>query len=321
MVNFFKSLLSSSEADNSTEAQAKKERKDFDMFKYDGLRALRTGQVRYAVKCYIEALKIKEDKEVMQYLAAAYTSLHETEEALKVVNRLVDMEPEDINVWLTRVNLFYQMGKDREAIADCLHVIAMDEMQPAAWFLMGRAKKNLKDLTGAIADLTKAISLKDDFADAYLLRGEALFAVNEAEEALLDLEKLIGLTPEEETAYLLRGRIYEYLGNMDAAADDYNQVANLNPFNEDAFLLNALLLMKKGKPEEAIALFDELLELNPGSAPAYRGRSAAKRLTNNIKGATEDEAEADKLEMKGERNNTLEDKPVNFNDIYKGGIF
>jgi tetratricopeptide (TPR) repeat protein len=322
MGNFFNSLLSPSfETSNSTEVQGKKEQKKFDMFKYDGLRASQIGEIQYAIKCYREALKIKEDKEIMQFLAAAYTSLHEIDEAVEVINRLVDLEPEDINVRLTRSGLYYQIEKNQEAIADCLHVIAIDEIQPAAWFLMGRAKKNLKDLTGAIADLTKAILLKNDFADAYLLRGEALFEANQIEEALLDLEKLIELAPEEEAAYLLRGRIYEHLGDIVAAADNYDQVVNLNPFNEDAFLLNGLLLIKKGKSEEAIALFDELLELNPEFVPAYRARGSAKHLIGNIKEAIEDEAEADKLEMRGKKKNTLEGRPANFNEMYKGGIF
>jgi tetratricopeptide (TPR) repeat protein len=321
MGNFFKSLFSSSETNNSTDIQAKNEQKNFDIFKYDGIRALRMGQVRYAIKCYREALKIREDKEVMQFLATAYASLHETDEALEVMHRLVELEPEDVNVRLIRAGLFYQAEKEQEAIADCRHVIETDDSQPAAWFLMGRAKKKQKDLPGAIADLTKAITLKEDFADARLLRAEVLFEANQEEEALYDVEKLIATAPEEETAYLLRGRIYEHLGDLAAAADNYNQVVELNPFNEDASLLKGSLLIKEGKPEEAIAFFDELIELKPTCAQAYRGRGKAKLLKGNTEGASEDALKAEELESEEKGEDVAEGKRTNFNDIYKGGIF
>ncbi|MDR1645492.1 MAG: tetratricopeptide repeat protein [Tannerellaceae bacterium] len=317
MGNFLKSLFSSS----GTAAQTKKEQKDFDVFKYDGLRAMRIGQVRYAVKCYEEALKIKEDKEVLQFLAAAYASLNETDEALRVIARFVESEPDDIPMRLMRASLFFQMAREQEAIDECLRVIAIDAAQPAAWFLMGRAKRNCKDPDGAIADLTQAITLKDDYADAYLLRGEILFEAHQAEKALLDAGTLIALLPEDEAAYLLRGRIREHLGDMAAAADDYNKVVHLNPFNEDASLASALLLIKAEKPDAAIALFDELLELNPDLAQAYRGRAMAKRLKGDEKAALEDDSRANELDAAEKETTAPETKPTNFNEIYKGGIY
>jgi tetratricopeptide (TPR) repeat protein len=321
MGNFFKSLFSSSETKNTVDIQEKNGQKNFDIFKYDGIRAMQMDRVPYAIKCYREALKIREDREVMQFLATAHASLHETGEALEVMHRLVELDPEDLNVRLIRAGLFYQEGKEREAIADCLHVLEKDDSQPAAWFIMGRAKKKQKDLTGAIADLTKAVKLKEDFADARLLRAESLFEANLANEALFDIDKLIETAPEEETVFLLRGRIYEYLGDLDAAADSYNRVVNLNPFNEEASLLKASLLINEGKPEEAIDLLSALIELKPESAQAYRERGKVKLLKGNIKDALEDERKADELEPVDTSEEVLEAKRTNFDDMYKGGIF
>jgi tetratricopeptide (TPR) repeat protein len=321
MGNFFKSLFSSSESTDPADIQVRNEQKKFDIFKYDGVRALRMGQVQYAIKCYKEALKIREDREVMQYLATAYASSHETGEALEVMDRLIELEPEDLNARLIRADLSYQMDKEQEAIADCLQVIETDNSQPAAWFLMGKAKERLKDLSGAIADLTKAIALKEDFAAARLLRAKSLFEANQVEKALSDVNKLIETASEEEAAYLLRGRIYESLGDLTAAADDYDQVVELNPFNEDASFRKGSLLIKEGSLEEAIALFDELIEQNPGFAQAYRGRGKAKLLKGNKEGASEDEMKAKELDSQEKTEEVTDSKLPNFNDISKGVIF
>ncbi|MDR1919288.1 MAG: tetratricopeptide repeat protein [Tannerellaceae bacterium] len=321
MGNFLKSFFSS-ETLSPDEIQAKDNQRNFDVFKYDGIRALGMGQVKYAIKCHVEALKIKEDVEVMQYLVAAYTAEHETDEALNVVNRLLEIDPDNLKTTLlSRASLFYQSDREEETIADCLRVIELDASNPAAWYLMGKAKSKLKDASGAVADLTQAIALKEDFADAYLQRAEILVELDQPEEAFADVEKLILLMPEEEAVYLLRGRIYERLSNLSAAADDYNQVVRLNPFNEEAVLLRGALLIKEGALKEAIDFFDEVIELKPEFADAYRGRGKAKSLIGNTEGALEDEKTAGELEEEGKEDEVVVAKRPNFDEIYKDGIF
>ncbi|MDR2811009.1 MAG: tetratricopeptide repeat protein [Tannerellaceae bacterium] len=322
MGNFFKSLFSSSEAETSVDEQTKENRKKFDVFKYDGIRALRMGKVSYGVQCFEEALKIEEDIEVLQFLATAYAALHALDEALRVTHRLVELKPEDVNVLLARASLFNQAEKGEEAIADCLRVVALDASNPVAWYLMGKVKKSGNDLSGAIDDLTKAIDIKQDFVDACLLRAEILLELNRSDEALLEMEDLIDLAPEEEAVYLLRGRVNEHLGNLSAAADDYGQVVILNPFNEEASLLKGALLMKEGKWEEAVDFFDEVIELIPSFSEAYRGRAKAKASKGDNEGAWEDEQKAVALDAERKEDEEVGgSKRPNFNDMYKGGIF
>lgn len=87
MGNFFKSLFSSSKAATPEEEKSKNDQKNFDILKYDGVRAQKIGQVAYAIKCFTEALKLQEDFETMTYLVAAYTTANKAEEALEVLNR------------------------------------------------------------------------------------------------------------------------------------------------------------------------------------------------------------------------------------------
>ena len=59
MPNFFKSFFSGKSETPESEKQ-KNDQKNFEIFKYDGLRAQRMGRPDYAVKCFIEALAIKQ---------------------------------------------------------------------------------------------------------------------------------------------------------------------------------------------------------------------------------------------------------------------
>ena len=58
MPNFFKSFFSGKSETLESEKQ-KNDRKRFEIFKYDGLRAQRMGRPDYAVKCFTEALAIE----------------------------------------------------------------------------------------------------------------------------------------------------------------------------------------------------------------------------------------------------------------------
>ena len=83
MGNFFTSLFSSSKGEESAEDKVKNESKNFDILKYDGVRAQRINKMAYAIKCYTEALNIKEDFETMSFLVAAYTKTNELEKAIE----------------------------------------------------------------------------------------------------------------------------------------------------------------------------------------------------------------------------------------------
>ena len=71
MPNFFKSFFSGKSETPESEKQ-KNDQKNFEIFKYDGLRAQRMGRPDYAIKCFTEALAIEEDFETMGYLSHKY---------------------------------------------------------------------------------------------------------------------------------------------------------------------------------------------------------------------------------------------------------
>ena len=72
-MNFFQKLFGSKE-ETKEEVKVQNEAKDFDVLKYDGVRAMKTGEVDYAVRCFKHALEIKDDLEIHDHLSIVYTS-------------------------------------------------------------------------------------------------------------------------------------------------------------------------------------------------------------------------------------------------------
>lgn len=299
MPNFFKSFFSGKSETPESEKQ-KNDRKRFEIFKYDGLRAQRMGRPDYAVKCFTEALAIEEDFETLGYLSQLYIQLGETAKARELLEKMAVMEPHVTNTFLTLANVCF-IQEDYQAMEEAANkAIAIEEGNAVAHYLLGKARKGQDDDLMTIAHLTKAITLKDDFIETRLLRAEALLKMKQYKEVMEDVDAILAQNPEEETAILLRGKVKEDNGESEEAEKDYRLVTEINPFNEQAYLSLGLLYISQKKLTEAIGLFDEAIELNPNFAEAYKERGRAKLLNGDKDGSIEDMKKSLELNPKDE---------------------
>lgn len=287
MPNFFKSLFSG-KTENPEEEKQKNAKKNFEIFKYDGLRAQRMGRPDYAVKCFTEALAIEEDFETLGYLSQIYIQTVELTKAHEILHRMTELEPELPSTYLALANVCY-MQEDYEDMATAAQkAIAIEEGSAMAHYLLGKAQHGLTNDLMTIGHLTKAITLKDDFMEARLLRAEALLKMQQYNEAMEDVDAILAQSPDEEAALLLRGKVKEATGQEAEAEKDYQDVAEMNPFNEQAYLYLGQLFITQKKLTEAIELFDEAIELNPKFGAAYHERGRAKLLNGDKDGSIED---------------------------------
>ena len=67
-MGLFSSLFFSEKTEE--DQQQKADHKKFDVLKYDGIRAQRFGKTEYALKCFTEALKYKEDFDIGSQIQA-----------------------------------------------------------------------------------------------------------------------------------------------------------------------------------------------------------------------------------------------------------
>lgn len=294
MPNFFKSFFSG-KPDNQESEKQKTAKKNFEIFKYDGLRAQRMGRPDYAIKCFTEALAIEEDFETLGYLSQLYIQMAELDKARKHLDRMVELEPALTSTYLTIANMCYIQEDYQGMEAAAQKAIELEEGNATAHYLLGKATQGMTDDLMTIAHLTKAITLKDDFIEARLLRAEALLKMNQLKESAEDIAAILAQNPDEEAAILLHGKLKEAEGNPEEAETDYRTITEINPFNEQAYLYLGQLFITQKKLPEAISLFDEAIELNPNFGAAYHERGRAKLLNGDKDGSIEDMKKA--LEM------------------------
>ena len=263
-------------------------KKDFDILKYDGIRAQRIGKLTYAIKCFKEAMEIEEDLEMMSHLATAYTQVNQLDEARAVIVRMTQIAPQEAVHFLSLAHLCYMQEDYRSMDEACKQALAVNDRHPVAYYLSAKAAIGLDNAIQAIAMLTKAIMLKEDYTEAYQLRAEVLWGMRQAKDAMEDVDKLLALNEEDESALLLKGEIMAVTEGAEQAMQLIDGVIAMNPFNEKAYLLNGNLLLAQKEFDQAIAVYDEAIEINPNFAQAYHERGRAKLEKGDKDGSVDD---------------------------------
>ena len=230
-MNFFKKLFGSQ---NTSEEV--KEEKNFDVLKYDGVRALRMQQFDYAAKCFVLALELNaDDLECRDYLSQAYISLGDMQNAYTQLMAISAAQPNNVAVLLRMADVLY-MTEDYAAMAEvCEKALQLDSENIMTYYIYAKAYKGLNDLDAAVAMLSKAIDRREDFDVARLLRGNVLLENNKTAEAALDADYLYQRIEENEDVLLLKARVEKALGNLKEAEKVYTKAIDFNPFLIEAY--------------------------------------------------------------------------------------
>lgn len=283
-MNFFKALFGGSE-ETPEEKQKTDEAKNFDMFKYDGVKAAKMGKFEYAIQCYREALKIKEDLEVRDYLAQALIRNSELLPACEELKKLAEAEPENQAILVQLADVAYMMEDYAEMAAACEKAMQIDNTSSRVHYLYAKAYIGQDNQIGAIAMLTKAITLDPEFADAILLRGQTLLKMGDVAGATDDVNQLMEQHDDNEEVLLLKARVETAKGETDAAIETYGKVIDVNPFCVDAFKERGAVKYEKGDKDGAQEDMQKVLELNPEGIADINGDYSAEGVEHKVKQA------------------------------------
>ena len=232
-MNFFKKLFGGRK---TSEEVKQEEEKNFDVLKYDGVRALRQQQLDYAVKCFEHALQLNaDDLECRDYLSQAYISMGDMQNAYEELQHILEAQPDNVAVLLRMAEVAYMMENYTAMSEACEKALLLDAENVQTYFLYAKACRGQGDPTNAVAMLTKAIRMRDDFDAARLLRANVLLENGETAEAAEDANYLYEHIEGSEDVLLLKARVEKAMGNMKEAETTYGKVIDVNPFSIDAY--------------------------------------------------------------------------------------
>lgn len=283
-MGFWKSFFGGEE-ENPEEVKKNAEVKNFDLMKYDGVKAMRMGQFEYAEKCFREALKIQDDLEVHDYLSQTLTRLGNLDGALAELEAIARTAPDNVAVLQQAAQVAY-MKEDYDQMGSyCMKVISIDKGNARAHYQYAQSCIGKDDMVGAVAWLTQAIELDESMGDARLLRGQTLLKVGNLIGALEDVKWLLEHVQPHEDVLLLAARAVHQQGNNDLAIKFYDQIIEMNPFLFDAYRERGKIKFESGDKEGAEEDMKKLLELNPDEMSDVSGEYSAEGVEEAVKRA------------------------------------
>ncbi|MFI3176870.1 MAG: tetratricopeptide repeat protein [Eubacteriales bacterium] len=215
------------------------------------------------------------------------------EEALSYSNGIVQPVDYDINYYLAAA--YYKLGEYENAIATYASIVALEEQEQQAYYLMGVSKLQLGLIDEACADFEAAIACDttnyqvlidivqnlneagegergavylqnviDTVQDKldYATSGMIYYYLEDYEMARLSLDEAKG-SSEEVT--LMLGKTYEELGDVNYAASVYRDYLATNPECVSIYNQLALCLMRQELYEEALVAVQDALLIEDNS--------------------------------------------------------
>lgn len=264
-MNFFKALFGSS-TNESPEKNVNDERnKDFDVLKYDGVRALRMGQAAYAVQCFTHALEINDDLESRDYLSQALIRTGDLQSAVEQLRTLADAQPDNVRILVTMAHVLYMMEDYEAMLAACERAKEVNQGDPQVLYFCAKAHIGLGQQAEAVALLTDAIAEDANYADAYLLRGTTLLEMGQTESARADADYLLAHVSDNEDVLILAAKVAKAEGNLSEALSIYNKVIDINPFCAPAFRNRSELRWEMGDEAGANDDISSLMAIDPNA--------------------------------------------------------
>lgn len=122
------------------------------------------------------------------YVSILAYSLDKKEEALNVVNEALKKFPNDGVLQKTRINLFIQLDRIKDAKEDLLAAIAAEPGNATLYFTLGVLNEEIKDLPAAVDAYKKAIEIDPNQYESNFNYGVLL--INEANDVIKESNSL-----------------------------------------------------------------------------------------------------------------------------------
>ncbi|MCD8318412.1 MAG: tetratricopeptide repeat protein [Paraprevotella sp.] len=281
-------LLFGSSDESRAEKSEKQRERDFDVLKYDGVRALKVGEVAYAIRCFQEAITLRRDPETMSFLAESLMTDGQAEAARKLWDELAAELPEHIEVRLGMIHADEVLHDYERMDKDCQAALQLAPNNTSVLYRSAQAKHALHDDLNAVALLTRVLMQDENMEDALLLRAEVLREMGSPKEAEKDIDRLLEQPEPAEEALMQKAGLRLQQGDAEKAIDYYNKVIEQNPMRGEAYVALSTAYSAHRQLDRALATMNEAAELLPDCSEVYKERGRIKLLLNYKAGAADD---------------------------------
>ncbi|MBB3062736.1 tetratricopeptide repeat protein [Microbulbifer rhizosphaerae] len=193
----------------------------------------------------------------------------ELEDALRLLDKAAEIQPDNPDVFLERGALHSQLNNDDLAMRDFKKAIAIAPTDFRGPFNLGLAKEFIGDLDGALESINKAVELNPMNFNIIAKRGLLQQKIGKVQGAVEDFDKALELNPKSADLFNLRGDIKREAGDFEGAFRDFDKAIALKPDLGSAWLNRSFAYLSQNEWKKARNDLDEARVHTPEAPLRY----------------------------------------------------
>jgi tetratricopeptide (TPR) repeat protein/predicted aspartyl protease len=213
-----------------------------------------------------------------------FTLQGQRDRALEDLSRAIKLNPKGSLGFVERSELYTIAGDADHALADADRAIQLDPGSEAAYAARAEAYAAKEAWAPAMQDAGVAIRLGPKSIAGYLTRSHIYELTGDYEHALDDADRAVRIQPKSATALNARCWNGAILARLNTALDDCNAAVALRPYSAEILDSRAFINLKAGKFDLALNDYNAALAVNPRFASSLYGRGLAKQGTGDQAG-------------------------------------
>ena len=161
----------------------------------------RLGDAEAALGEFNRELESAASTEVLRdtYLEAAILNgkLDRNADAVAVLERLIEIAPEEVQAYRELANLYLKLGREEQATEMMARVKELGALEPDVLYNLGAERFNANDFEAAAEYFGQLVELFPDYADGYFRLGLVRLSLGDRAGAAENMAKFLDISPED----------------------------------------------------------------------------------------------------------------------------
>jgi tetratricopeptide (TPR) repeat protein len=231
-----------------------------------GLLSVHSGQYDHAVEWIGRAIRQNPKLDYLSNIGIALKQAGRLDEALQILDKVIQLQPDDPQAWLRLANVLAALDRKAEALLAYQRVLQFDPRQWDAAYQCGLLLHEAGRFEEALSWFNRCGEWRPDHVPTLHARARALRGLKRFNECLAVVLRADALAPADITSCNNAGNALLSLDRPEEALQWFDKALVLDPDSEEVLFNKASALGHLCRFEEASHVYDRLQALDPDSA-------------------------------------------------------
>ncbi len=186
----------------------------------------------------------------------------ELDEAIKIYDKILKIDPLDYRAWLDRGYAFLQLEKFEEALDSYNKAIEIKPKDTNAWYNKGIALSELERFEEAVEVFTILLEITPTDIEALRELGRVFYEMERWDDAIHITEKELALDPEDSEGWAYWAYAKLMLGQLDEAKKGFLKNLEFDPSNDTGLYNLACITSLQNNVRDALKYLKKAVSLN-----------------------------------------------------------